>query len=818
MPLNRIFLRSLALLLGAALIFGAPLGAALARPAAGPQGDLPGPEGSGAFGSQVVMLANGNFVVTDPLFDAGSTADVGAVYLYDGATLALISALTGSHANDKVGANPPVALTNGNFVVYSPYWDRDGLADAGAATWCSGASGCAGPVSPVNSLVGSRAYDWVGEKGVTALSSGNYIVLSPWWNNGDLIDAGALTWCDGTTGCVGELSPANSRVGASPYDQVSGGEVSELRQGNYVAVLPNWDDGLTIDAGAVTWCADGQPCLGAVSAANSLVGANPSPTRLSNGHYVVANRQGVTWCNGQTGCAGAVDAASSLLTRPEDLASFTSQVSSLTTASVFTLTNGNYVVSVPLWDRPDALDAGAVAWCDGGLGCRGVITDTNSLVGSAALDRVGSSPPYYSSPVYPIPGVSALANGNYVVESLNWNGGLAAITWCDGQTGCIGPVTRANSLTGGNRNDGTGQGGIVPLANGSYVIHSPGWSMGPSYGAGAITWCSGAGGCQGTVSLENSAVGLNSAYWGYGSAVALPLANGNYLLTVPYLDYFEPSDPAAQAPRVVFCPGDSGCRGLLSELGGVTPADGSGLAYLGAHVLANGNYVIRMTFSSGPLSGNYYHWCDGQIGCSGPFDPSDSLKVDTSSGAFQALPNGSYLVRGYTGLGWCSGTGPCGKTGLGLNNSLTQKPGMVYPPGRASSDSRFRSQPLSQNLAIVPLNNGHYLVFSSFWGSYPDWGKGAVTPSDGLGGRTTGVIDAANSLLGQVGTKDINTGATLIADYDEANARLVVGFPRENRAAVFQGLVRTSYQYLPLAVKPSETPIPMPTVTATGAP
>lgn len=807
MTLKRIFLHSLALLLGAALLLAVPLRPAAARPAAGSLGDLPGPEGSGAFGSQVVMLANGNFVVTDPLFDAGSTSDVGAVYLYDGTTLALISTLTGSHANDRVGANPPVALANGNFVVYSPLWDRDALADAGAVTWCSGITGCAGPVSPANSLVGSRAYDWVGEKGVTALSSGNYIVLSPWWNNGDLIDTGALTWCDGAAGCIGELSPANSRVGSSPYDQVGGLGISELNQGNYVALNPTWDDGAAIDAGAATWCADGQPCLGAVSAANSLVGANPSLTRLSNGHYVIANHQGVTWCAGQTGCAGAVDAASSLLTRPEDLTSFTSQVSSLTTASVFTLTNGNYVVSVPLWDRPDALDAGAVAWCDGGLGCRGVITDTNSLVGSAALDRV-SSLPYYSSQGYPVPGVSALANGNYVVTSLNWNGGLAAITWCDGQTGCIGPVTRANSLTGGNRNDGTGQGGIVPLADGSYVIHSPRWRIGPSYGAGAITWCSGASGCQGTITPDNSVVGASFWYdygeYSYTDASSIfPLANGNYVIVTPFLFY----ETKERTARVLLCRSGPDCHGFLRDLGGMTWTAANAEGYFGLYPLANGNYVIGANFSVGSSSGyRYYHWCDGQTGCSGPFDPNDSLKVDTSSGALQTLPNGSYLVRDYISLGWCSGVEPCNKTRLGLRNSLTQPPGMLYPPGLASSDSRFRSQPLPYNIGVAFLNNGNYLVFSSFWGLYPGWGKGAVTPSDGLGGRTTGFIDAANSLLGQVGTKDINTGATLIADYDEANARLVVGFPRENRVAVFQSIVRTSYQYLPLAARPTEQP------------
>ena len=44
---------------------------------------------------------------------------MGAVYLYDGATHALISQLTGSSENDNLGSDGVTALTNGNFVVRS---------------------------------------------------------------------------------------------------------------------------------------------------------------------------------------------------------------------------------------------------------------------------------------------------------------------------------------------------------------------------------------------------------------------------------------------------------------------------------------------------------------------------------------------------------------------------------------------------------------------------------------------------------------------------------------------------------------------------
>ncbi len=42
--------------------------------------------------------------------------------------------------------------------------------------------------------------------GVTALSNGNYVVRSPYWDNGAATDAGAVTWGSGTTGCTGAVS------------------------------------------------------------------------------------------------------------------------------------------------------------------------------------------------------------------------------------------------------------------------------------------------------------------------------------------------------------------------------------------------------------------------------------------------------------------------------------------------------------------------------------------------------------------------------------------------------------------------------------
>ena len=86
--------------------------AALASPVWSGQVDIVGPPDSGAFGTSVTVLPNGNIVITDP--DAGASK-TGAVYLY-GPDGSQISRLTGSSPGDHVGRAGIVVLTNGNFV------------------------------------------------------------------------------------------------------------------------------------------------------------------------------------------------------------------------------------------------------------------------------------------------------------------------------------------------------------------------------------------------------------------------------------------------------------------------------------------------------------------------------------------------------------------------------------------------------------------------------------------------------------------------------------------------------------------------------
>jgi hypothetical protein len=175
--------------------------------------EITGPPGSGAtFPSRPLVLPNGNFVIHDRLYDAdpgNQNDDVGAVHLYSG-NGALISTLTGSNPGDMVGHVVKV-LANGNFVVSSSFWQNGGV-QTGAATWCSGVTGCSGQVSPANSLIGMQGLNQ-GSMDVVPLSNGDYFVRNIGFDNGSV--RGAVTYCAGTGGTVGVPTTANSLFGLS---------------------------------------------------------------------------------------------------------------------------------------------------------------------------------------------------------------------------------------------------------------------------------------------------------------------------------------------------------------------------------------------------------------------------------------------------------------------------------------------------------------------------------------------------------------------------------------------------------------------------
>jgi hypothetical protein len=187
--------------------------------------------------------------------------------------------------------------------------------------------------------------------------------------------------------------------------------------------------------------------------------------------------------------------------------------------SVTSLSNGNVVVIDP-HDDLVAQEGGAVYLFQGRTGSL-----LGDLVGGESGDLLGDAGgggPQAGGPVGPVgDGVVALTNGNYVVRSPNWNGNRGAATWEDGTAGVTGTVDASNSLVGSNPGDLVSYRGVTALSNGNYVVQCFSWGA----DRGAATWADGTTGVTGTIDATNSLVGSDS-YDEVGFDVT-GLSNGN---------------------------------------------------------------------------------------------------------------------------------------------------------------------------------------------------------------------------------------------------------------------------------------------------
>ena len=744
--------------------------------------------------SGITALSNGNYVVASQNWGNGS----GAVTWGSGTTgvsgtVSASNSLVGSMANDQVGnatssafGSPRIAavtaLSNGNYVVASPYWSNGSLAGVGAVTWGDGTKGVSGTVSASNSLVGSTANDSVGNLGVTALSNGNYAVASPYWHNGSLANAGAVTWVSGTTGITGTVSASNSLVGSSADDYVGGvvsssymsatvtnGITALQSNGNYVVSSANWHNGSVAGAGAVTWGSGTTGITGTVSASNSLVGSTANDqvgstgvTALSNGNYVVCSRNwtngsvasagAVTWGDGITGISGTVSVSNSLVG---------STLSDMVGNGVTELSNGNYVVRSAFWNNGSVAYAGAATWGSGTSGITGTVSASNSLVGSTKNDQVGSS-------------VTTLSNGNYVVISGSWhNGSLAnagAVTWGSGTTGVSGTVSASNSLVGSTANDSVGNQGVTALSNGNYVVASSQWNNGSVGRAGAVTWGSGTSGVTGTVSASNSLVGSTASDivgQANNKAGVTALNNGNYVVASPTWA----NGSAAQAGAVTWGDGTTGIRGTVSasnSLVGSTANDLVGAS--GITALSNGNYVVgSQDWHNGSVtSAGAVTWGSGISGITGVVSASNSLVGSTASdqvgmGRVTTLSNGNYVVSSpfwnngsvaYVGaVTWGDGT-------TGIRGTVSASNSLV---GSTANDQ-------VGSYGITELRNGNYVVSSQGWDNGSVAGAGAVTWGNGTTG-IRGTVSASNSLVGSTYNDQLSYGGVTAL----SNGDFVVG-------------------------------------------
>ncbi len=409
-------------------------------------------EGDRLGGAWVLPLANGNVAIGVPSFGPD---DVGAVLLFQSDALPTgvldpTSALLGSQPGDRVGGTLR-ALPNGHFVTATRNWRNGSAANAGAVTWVDGWTGLAAEVAADNSLVGSRAGDTIAEK-LIVLPDSRYVVISPYWSSPTVNRVGAVSVGDGEGGLVGPVSAANSLVGGQPSDLIGYGGVTVLANGNLAVLSPRWSRDDAFWAGAVTWMAAAEPVVGPVSIANSLVGSS-----FQDGLGM----------------------------------------------RLFALANGNLVVAAPAWDHRDIADIGAIIWIDGSSGLTGAISPANSLIGTNTGDFPINT--FWGSPV-----VWPLANGNYVVNAKGWDGVLVdrgAVVWADGRRGITGVLSADIALIGTRTADALGD---VHVHGNHFVVAAPGFTGAGVLDGGAIALLRGGHATTGQLHANFAVFGMNA--------------------------------------------------------------------------------------------------------------------------------------------------------------------------------------------------------------------------------------------------------------------------------------------------------------------
>lgn len=608
------------------------------------------------LGGSLYTTADGDYILTSGFWDNGGISDAGAITFVDGTvglsgTISAANSLVGSHANDRLGADQwgneyVYEFTNGNIVVGSPTWDNGGTSDAGALTFIDKNVGISGAISAANSLIGSTANDMVGNTySVLELTNGNFVIANTGWDNGAFSDAGAVTMGSTVTGLSGTISAANSLVGGRINDMVGSSGLYALNNGNFVVSSMLWNNGGLIDVGAVTWVDGNVGLTGVVNSSNSLIGTlqydsignNIIP--LANGNFVISSTGwnggmgAATWVNGTTGLTGLINSTNSLVG---------STVGDNVGDTISILDSGNYVVLSTNWDDGATADVGAVTWADSSTGLTGVVSSANSLIGSTSGDRIGISGVYsvgtgkmvIGSDFWdngavadvgaatfvnegPLSGVVStanslygttdsdfvgnriyvLANGNYLVGSMNWDNGalvdVGALTLADGNTGLTGAVSTANSLYGASANDLIGMNGVRTLTNGNYLVFSTLWDNGAAADAGAVTWGNMNTGVVGAVSAANSIVGSQAndmvGWEDWGEEVILP--NGNYALHSVYWD----NGAAADAGAFTIIDGTNGTFGTINASNSILGAGAGGMwsyNYEENYNALTGRYVV----------------------------------------------------------------------------------------------------------------------------------------------------------------------------------------------------------------------------------
>jgi filamentous hemagglutinin family protein len=424
-------------------------------------------------------------------------------------TLTSGQALMGVSAGDRIGSGGVMRLDYqaGDYaLVLSPEFSGQ----RGAITSINLATGAtSGTLSSANSFVGAYAGDGVGnqQNNIVQLYSGAVLLVTPSHNSG----RGALTMFTDASAMSGTIDPSSSLVGATPGDFVNWSHTDFDDHTLYLS-LPEWTNAATTaaSAGARLRITDAVPLSGTIGSANALVGTHAGD-RIGSGYLNFSGsyadfldgqwnggrgvRGFITYGQALTGTVDAPtsglnavlgtaagDLASSIVLEPSDdkrvliasnygggkgaiatldlSAGVPGAITLDATNALVGATAGDhigssgyntwgsngYMIGSPSWSS----STGALTFSDAsGLFGTGVIGSSNSLVGSAAGDAVGSN-------IYDI---TRFGNGKLLLIHRQWGAGTTgsgkgALTLLQSPAQASGVIDASNSLVGANAGDG----------------------------------------------------------------------------------------------------------------------------------------------------------------------------------------------------------------------------------------------------------------------------------------------------------------------------------------------------------------------------
>lgn len=452
-----------------------------------PIGRLDGTSDNEILGNlQIIESTNGNYWAPSPLADPGGTADAGTLYLVDGTTGLAIGQFDGDTANEQLSATTEQNFNLGfdKLIVRAPAHGGNtglvGLFNSVAGPFLSG------------SVAGAQPGDLVGNRPLTFLGNGNYLVAAPNYQNGSTVDAGAVIIADNATG-----NPLLTPIQGDTMNERLGdfGDIDTFTLGgfdNFLIISP--ENGGNRGAVFFVNAMDAGPTVATVA------GANVNDNLGSEGVFSVAGGILIPVPDADPG--GLTDAGTIFLV-DNGGAPINQQNGGFM--------NDRYGQSIDLFTLPGAIlvnnfDSDVNMIDSGQL----VSLDPNTLAINWTIDgntgeRLG----------HPSGGVQTLfSSGNLLIRSpFEDTGGADA-----GRIILANPTTGAviGSLFGQSANENLGSSGFVyERTNGNYFVASTGASPGGNTSAGSVYLADGTTGMligqvDGTAPFEGLGANINS--------------------------------------------------------------------------------------------------------------------------------------------------------------------------------------------------------------------------------------------------------------------------------------------------------------------